>query len=129
MADFEKNIEALMKGVEEHITTKTIVGEPIRFEDMTVFPLAEVSFGVAAGAFSQDKKNNGVGGVGGKVTPSAVLILQGNSSRIIDIRDKNSMNKIIEMIPDIVTKLADTFGPNKSVEPPAADIKETSEEI
>ncbi len=31
--------------------------------------LVDVSLGVAAGAFSQDKKNNGAGGMGGKIMP------------------------------------------------------------
>ena len=42
------------------ITTKTVVGDAVRFDDGTiVLPLVDVSFGVAAGAFlnETDKKN------------------------------------------------------------------------
>ena len=33
-------------------------------------------YGVGAGAFAGDKKNNAGGGMTGKVTPSAVLVIQ-----------------------------------------------------
>lgn len=116
MAKFEDNVQALMKSVEDHISTKTIVGEPIRYDNMTVFPMIEVSMGLAAGAFSQEKKDNGLGGVGVKMTPSAVLVIQDGVSKIINIKDKNSMNKIIEMVPDILNKITETWGPNSHVE-------------
>ena len=71
---FNNTVESLFKGMDNFITTKTVIGDAVRFEDGTiVLPLVDVSFGVAAGAFSDDsaKKNNGGGGMGGKIQPSA----------------------------------------------------------
>ena len=45
------------------------------------------SFGVAAGAFSQEKKNNGAGGMGGKITPSAVLVIQNGTTKLVNIKN------------------------------------------
>ena len=64
MADnsFNNTVESLFKGMDSFITTKTVVGDAVRFDDGTiVLPLVDVSFGVAAGAFANDteKKNNG----------------------------------------------------------------------
>ena len=112
--NFEKTIQALMAGVEEHISTKTIVGEPIRCDGAVIFPMADVSFGVTAGAFVQERKNNEAGGVGARMTPSAVLIIQNGTARIVNIKDKDSINKLIEMIPDAVNKLAGIFGKERS---------------
>ena len=56
MADnnFNETVESLFKGMDSFLTTKTVVGEAIKFDDGTiVLPLVDVSFGVAAGAFSQ----------------------------------------------------------------------------
>ena len=103
---FEKTIQALMSGVEEHLTTKTVIGEPIKCEDTIIFPMADVAFGIAAGAGTQEKKNNGAGGVGAKMTPTAVLVLQNGSSKIISIKDKDAINKLVDMLPDIVNKIA-----------------------
>ncbi|MCF0234114.1 MAG: hypothetical protein HUK22_03950, partial [Thermoguttaceae bacterium] len=38
-------------------------GVSVRLGDTIILPLVDVSFGVAAGAFCQDKKNNGAGGM------------------------------------------------------------------
>ena len=61
MADnsFNNTVESLFKGMDSFITTKTVVGDAIHIGDTIILPLVDVSFGVAAGAFSQEKKNNG----------------------------------------------------------------------
>ena len=47
------------------LTTKTVVGDAVKFDDGTIIlPLVDVSFGVGAGAFAGDKKNNAGGGMG-----------------------------------------------------------------
>ena len=77
--NFTNTVESLFKGMDAFITTKTVVGDAVRFDDGTiVLPLVDVSFGVAAGAFANDteKKNNGGGGMGGKIQPSAVLVIK-----------------------------------------------------
>ena len=59
MADnsFNNTVESLFKGMDSFITTKTVVGDAIHIGDTIILPLVDVSFGVAAGAFSQEKKN------------------------------------------------------------------------
>ena len=55
------------------ITSKTVVGDAIKFEDgTTILPLVDVSFGAGAGAFASEskKKDNGVGAMSGKITPA-----------------------------------------------------------
>ena len=61
MADnsFNNTVESLFKGMDSFITTKTVVGDAIHIGDTIILPLVDVSFGVAAGAFSAEKKNNG----------------------------------------------------------------------
>ena len=59
MADnsFNNTVESLFKGMDSFITTKTVVGDAIHIGDTIILPLVDVSFGVAAGAFSAEKKN------------------------------------------------------------------------
>ena len=59
MADnsFNNTVESLFKGMDNFITTKTVVGDAIHIGDTIILPLVDVSFGVAAGAFSQEKIN------------------------------------------------------------------------
>lgn len=102
--NFENTVGSLFKGMESFITTKTIVGEAITVGDTIILPLADVSFGVAAGAFSGPSKNNGAGGIGGKISPSAVLVIQGNRSKLINVKSQDFITKIIDMVPDIFDK-------------------------
>lgn len=102
----ENSVKVLMSSLENMITTKTIIGEPIQYKDVVVFPMADVSFGVAAGAADKENKNSGAGGAGAKISPSAVLVIQNGTSKLVNIKDKDSLNKLIELIPDIINKLS-----------------------
>ena len=113
MADnsFNNTVESLFKGMDSFITTKTVVGDAVHIGDTIILPLVDVSFGVAAGAFSQEKKNNGAGGIGGKINPSAVLVIQNGVTKLVNIKNQDSMTKILDMVPDFVNKF--TSGKNK----------------
>ena len=106
MADnsFHTTVESLFKGMDSFITTKTVVGDAIHVGDTIILPLVDVSFGVAAGAFSQEKKNNGAGGMGGKIMPSAVLVIQNGTTKLVNIKNQDGITKILDMVPDFVNK-------------------------
>ena len=97
-------VESLFKGMDSFITTKTVVGDAIHIGDTIILPLVDVSFGVAAGAFSQEKKNNGAGGMGGKIMPSAVLVIQNGTTKLVNIKNQDGVTKILDMVPDFVNK-------------------------
>ncbi len=104
-----ETMESLFKGMDSFITSKTVIGDAVRFEDGTiVLPLVDVSFGVAAGAFANDgdKKNNGGGGLGGKIQPSAVLVIKDGSSKLVNVKNQSGLTKILDMVPDFVDKFA-----------------------
>lgn len=102
-------VNTLFKGMDGFLSTKTVVGEAIHIDDIIILPLIDVSFGVGAGAFVSDTKNNGGGGMGGKMSANAVLVIKDGSARLISVKNQNSVTKIIDMIPDIINKLV----PNK----------------
>ena len=106
MADnsFNNTVESLFKGMDSFITTKTVVGDAIHIGDTIILPLVDVSFGVAAGAFSQEKKNNGAGGMGGKINPSAVLVIQNGVTKLVNIKNQDGMTKTIDMVTDFINK-------------------------
>ena len=107
---FQNTVEALFRGMDSFITTKTVVGDAIHIGDTIILPLVDVSFGVAAGAFSQEKKNNGAGGMGGKINPSAVLVIQNGQTKLVNIKNQDGMTKILDMVPDIVNKFTSGKG-------------------
>ena len=104
---FKETVNSLFKGMDAFMSAKTVVGEPIKLGDTTIVPLIDVSFGVGAGAFAGDKKDNGGGGIGGKMSPSAVLVIQPNgSTKLVNVKNSNSINKVLDMVPDIVNRFA-----------------------
>lgn len=106
MADnnFSGVIESLMKGMNAVIGTKTVVGEATQIGDTIILPLVDISFGVGAGASASDKKNGGGGGFSAKMTPSAVLVIKNGSTKLVNIKNQDTITKVLDMIPDIVDK-------------------------
>lgn len=100
--NFTSVIDSLMQGMNSVLSTKTVVGEPTKVGDTIILPLVDVSFGVGAGATSNDKKNGGGGGFSGKLTPSAVLVIRDGSTRLVNIKNQDSVAKVLDMIPDIM---------------------------
>ena len=106
MADnqFVSTVESLFKGMDSVLSTKTVVGDAITAGDNIILPLVDVSFGVAAGAFAQEKKNSGAGGLGGKISPSAVLVISNGTTKLVNVKNQDSVTKILDMVPDFVNK-------------------------
>lgn len=102
--NFNSVMTSLLKGVDSVLSTKTVVGEPINVGDTILVPLVDVSFGLGAGAGNQDKKASGGGGVGGKMSPSAILVIQNGKTKLVNIKQQDSVTKILDMVPDLVDR-------------------------
>lgn len=118
--NFNTTVQSLFKGMDSFITTKTVVGDAVHIGETIILPLIEVSFGVGAGAFCQEKKNNAGGGLGGKITPSAVLVIQDGHTKLVNIKNQDGITKILDLVPDLVNKFADRSASKKA---PQADEK------
>ena len=102
--NFNGVIDSLMKGMNTVLATKTVVGEATKVGDTIILPLVDVSFGVGAGATAADKKNGAGGGFAGKMSPSAVLVIQNGSTKLVNVKNQDAVTKILDMIPDLVDK-------------------------
>ena len=98
-------VESLFKGMDNFITTKTVVGDAIHVGDTIILPLVDVSFGVAAGAMLDGSKNNGAGGMGGKISPSAVLVISNGTTKLVNVKNQDGLTKILDLVPDIVDRI------------------------
>lgn len=119
---FQGVVDSLLRGMDTVLSAKTVVGEPTQIGDTIILPLVDVSFGVGAGAGNNNQKGtaSGAGGLGGKMTPSAVLVIKNGSTRLVNIKNQDSMTKILDMIPDLVdrftTKKEDTVPDAEAVD-------------
>ena len=102
---FPSTVEALFKGMDNFITTKTVVGEPVKIDaNTTIIPLVDVSCGMAAGSFAQNSKTNGGGGLSAKMSPSAILVIQNGMTKLVNIKHQDAMTKIIDLVPDFMNR-------------------------
>ncbi|MDO5381870.1 MAG: GerW family sporulation protein [Eubacteriales bacterium] len=108
--NFDSTVASLFKGMDSFLSAKTVVGDAVTVKDTIILPLMDVSFGVGAGAFAGDKKNNAGGAMGGKMTPSAVLVIQNGATKLVNIKNQDTVTKILDMVPDVVDRITGKFG-------------------
>ena len=113
MADnqFASTIGALFQGMDEFVTTKTVVGEPVTVGDAIILPLVDVTCGMAAG-------------MSAKMTPSAVLVIQNGMTKVVNIKHQDALTKVLDMAPDLVNKFV-----GGSTGPIDAETMQTAEKM
>ena len=110
-------VDSLFRGMDGFLSAKTVIGDAVHVGDTTILPLVDVSFGIGAGAFSEDRNNGG--GIGGKMTPCALLVISNGTTKLVNVKNTNNLNKVLDMVPDIVNKFT---GGGKSDESDISDL-------
>lgn len=118
--NFNATVSALFKGMDGVVSSKTVVGDAIHIGDTIILPLVDVSFAVGAGAFNGDHKEKGAGGLGGKMSPCAVLVIQDGKTKLVNIKNQDTITKLLDMIPDVL----DRFGSKKETKVTEEDVAE-----
>ena len=103
---FTSTIESLFKGMDQFVTTKTVVGEPVQVGETIIIPLIDVTCGMAAGAFAEGskQKDKGCGGMSAKMSPSAVLVIQNGVTKLVNVKNQDAVTKVIDMAPDLINR-------------------------
>ena len=123
---FQSTVESLFKGMDSFISAKTVVGDVVTIKDTIIVPLVDVSFGVGAGAWEKPDKNSAGGGMGGKVTPSAVLVISNGVTKMIPVNQpQDVVSRVIDLVPDVVNK----FMPGKDKVEEDPEVKKAVEDI
>ena len=123
---FVSTVEALFKGMDQFVTTKTVVGDAVKVDDAIILPLVDVTCGMAAGSFAENAKHNGGGGMSAKMSPSAVLVIQNGVTKLVNIKQQDAVTKVLDMVPDFVNEFV-----GRIQEPPEVSEKamETANEM
>ena len=125
--DFKTTLESLIRGMDGVVSSKTVVGDAIHIGGTIILPLVDVSFGIGAGAFSGDKKEKGMGGIGGKMTPSAVIVIQDGKTRLVNIKNQDTVTKLLDLVPDVVDRFT-AKKEDRMTEDDVMDILDSDEE-
>jgi uncharacterized spore protein YtfJ len=106
MSNINDNLKMLFGKMEDFVSTKTVVGEAVHIGDVILVPLIDVTFGMGTGVGGEaEKGSGGGGGVGAKMTPSAVIAVINGEVQLINVKHQESVSKLIDMVPGILTKL------------------------
>ncbi len=121
--NFNSTVKSLFKGMEDMVSTKTVVGQAIEVGDTTIIPLCDVSFGMIASNKAESHKKGEGGGLGGKVQPNAVLIVKDGTTRLVSVKDQDVVSKVAGLVPDVVNYFSGLRAKNSD-----ADVKDAVEE-
>lgn len=110
--------EALTK-IKSIIDVNTVIGSPmVTMDGLTIIPITKVCVGFVAGGgeYSQNippkkQKENypfaGGSGAGFNVTPIGFLVGKDCTLKFISVENKNSFEKILKIINELVSKIKD----------------------
>ena len=103
---FEGVVESLLNKMDTALSTKTVVGAPTEIGDTIIVPLVDVSFGFGVGTGTNDEKKStkAAGGIGGKMSPSAVLVIKDGTTKMVNVKNQDTVTKVLDMLPELVDK-------------------------
>jgi sporulation protein YtfJ len=123
-----------MEKIKEMVDVNTIVGEPITSADGTlIIPVSKVSYGFASGGSdlpTKTEKNLFGGGSGAGVTiqPIAFLTVYQGNVRLISVNNNgDGLDRLVDMVPDVVEKVKGFFKKDKKDDAALAAADDFSE--
>lgn len=105
-----ETLETLLHKVKDLARSSTVVGDPIQVGNSTVIPISKVSVGFGTGAYGSDgqsgRKRDSEGASGGfNVTPVAIVLIQGDDSRLMLLdKEDRTISKIMDLLPDVLDR-------------------------
>ena len=104
-SNINDNLKMMFAKMEEFISTKTVIGDPVHFGEVILVPLVDVTFGMGAGlGSSTGDSETGGGAMGAKLTPTAVVVIVNGTVQLVNVKNQDSLLKLIDMIPGVLSK-------------------------
>ena len=126
-----------MDKVRQMADANTIIGKPIKTDDgTTIIPVSRSSLGFGTGGSDFDGKNSankelfgGGSGAGVSIRPVAFLVIKDGMVRTVQLADpSNSIDRALNMLPELVDKLVSLIPDKKPEQPENAGPAQTAEE-
>jgi len=118
MEDVERLVKVTMDEIEEMLTTKRVVGEPIEAQGRTLIPLVSLGFGFGAGGgagsgtaprggngTSRGEGTGGGTGGGGGVRPVGVIVIEKEGVHVEAVR--GSAASVFEKFGETIGKVVE----------------------
>ena len=110
-------MSSTMQRIREMVDANTIIGDPIRTDEVTLIPVSKLSFGFASGGSDFASKGQkpdsnlfgGGGGAGVNIQPVAFLVIKGDTVKVLPVAPPpaTTVDRVVEMVPDVMDKVTD----------------------
>lgn len=119
-------MDTTMSKIREMVDVNTVIGDPITTPDgTTIIPVSKVGFGFAAGGSDFPSKQpkdmfGGASGAGISIQPIAFLVVYKGDVKIMELdNSKNTSEKVVSIVPEVIQKIADLFSKEEKPAKPA----------
>lgn len=108
---FSQNIDTVFTDLHNFAKSDSILGTPLAVGDKTLVPIMSVTLGyggadVPKKAQTNNNTNNGLGGLGAKISADAVVVVEKDSVTMLNVGQKNNMDQIMDKIPEALTNIS-----------------------
>ncbi|MFO7311618.1 MAG: spore germination protein GerW family protein [Bacillota bacterium] len=102
------NVEAILDKILGAMSTRTVVGEPMEVQGLTLVPVLTIAFGFGAGGGeapnAQQGGSGGGGGGGARVKVEGVLVIKDGDARFLPTTSGGTLDRLLDMVPDLLQK-------------------------
>ena len=112
-------LDTTMDKLKAMVNADVITGEPIVVDGMTLIPVSKVAYGIATGGSDFATKNQkglfgGGSGAGVTVSPIAFMVIKDGNVKMIPIYNElTTLEKAVNMAPEIIDKAKEIFTKDK----------------
>lgn len=105
MQSTEKVLKSMYDKLDNFLKTETVIGETIEIGEVKLIPIITASFGLGGGIGEENDEAGGGGGLGCKISPDAILVIRGSEVEMMPVKNKSSLDKLIEKVPSLIEKI------------------------
>lgn len=105
-------IKNTLKEAQDLMSSRTVVGEPIKTDTHTVIPVSKVMFGFGGGGGEKSGTESGEGvGGGWSIEPVAFVIVGQDGAKLMTIGDKESIaGRLMDLAPSVIDTVKEMVG-------------------
>ena len=122
MQELTEILKTITGEMQNALSARTAVGDPVTVDGRTVIPLMSVGMGFGAGSGTEDRPGGGGGALGMK--PVAVIIIDEQGVRVE--RLKQNQHTLAEHVAEAVPRLLEGLSRKKETHVPIKDEQESS---
>lgn len=112
-------LDTTMDKLKAMVNADVITGAPIVVDGMTLIPVSKVAYGIATGGSDFATKNQkglfgGGSGAGVTVSPIAFMVIKDGNVKMVPIYNElSTLEKAVNMAPEIIDKAKEIFAKDK----------------